>query len=92
MSRHQTYKEALLSALDCLEGAEGHAMSAVVNIALAGKYKRLGRLYEDSDIFDAVPAMFEDIGDINIDLILKAIAVINETKASIRNLNGLNNF
>lgn len=90
MSKQQTYKEALLSALDCLEDAEGHAMSAVLNIALAGQYKRLGRLYEEGDILEVEPAMFKDTGDFNIDLILKAVSVINKTKASIRNLNALN--
>ncbi|WP_018616364.1 hypothetical protein [Segetibacter koreensis] len=89
MSKHQTYKESLLSALDCLDDAAGHAISAVLNIAFAGQYKELGRLYEQGEILQVEPEMFEDIGDVNIDLILKLIVNINETKASIRNLNSM---
>ncbi|MDQ6608424.1 MAG: hypothetical protein M3Y85_01220 [Bacteroidota bacterium] len=89
MLKHQTYKEALLTAIDCLEDAEGHAMSAVLNIAFAGQYKELGRLYEEGELLNVEPAMFEDTGDLNINIILKVVRVINETKASIRNMNDL---
>ena len=41
MAKQQTYKEALESALECLEEAEGHTMSAILNIAFAGEYKEL---------------------------------------------------
>jgi hypothetical protein len=89
MPKHQTYKEALETALDRLEEAQGHAMSAVVNIAFAGEYKELGMLYEDGEIFDVEPSGFKDTGDMNIDLILKVIYQIDSVKESIRNLNGL---
>jgi hypothetical protein len=35
-----------------LEDAEGHAMSGVLNIALAGQFKELGRLYEEGDLLE----------------------------------------
>lgn len=89
MSKHQTYKEALITALKCLEEAEGHAMSGVLNIAMSGEYKRLGRLYEVGEILEVEPSMFEDTGDPNIELILKVVALIQEVKASICNLNSL---
>ncbi len=89
MSQHQTYNEALLSALDCLEDSEGHAMSAVLNIALARPYKELGRLHEVGEIFEVVPDMFRDTGDNNIDMVLKVVDSIIELKETIRNLNAL---
>lgn len=89
MAEQQTYKEALETALACLDDAEGHAMSAVLNIAFAGEYKELGRLYEIGEILQIEPAMFENTGDANIDLILKLVYHINSVKESIRNLNGL---
>ena len=89
MAKQQTYKEALESALECLEEAEGHTMSAILNIAFAGEYKELGRLYEIGEILEIEPAMFEETGDANIDLILKLVREINGVKESIRNLNGL---
>jgi hypothetical protein len=89
MAKQQTYKEALKSALECLEEAEGHTLSAILNIAFAGEYKELGRLYEVGEILQVEPAMFEDTGDGNIDLILKLIYEINSVKESIRNLNRL---
>ncbi len=89
MSKQQTYKEAVITALECLDEAEGHVMSAVLNIAFAGEYKELGRLYEIGEILEIEPAMFEDTGDANIDLILKLVYEINSVKESIRNLNGL---
>jgi hypothetical protein len=64
------------SALDCLDYAAGHAMSAVLNIAFAGQYKELGRLYEQGQILQVEPEMFEDMGDVNIDLILTLIVNI----------------
>jgi len=89
MAKQQTIKEALQTALECLDEAEGHAMSAVLNIAFAGEYKELGRLYEIGEILEIEPAMFEDTGDANIDLVLKLVYEINSVKESIRNLNGL---
>jgi hypothetical protein len=89
MAKQQTYKQALQTALECLNDAEGHAMSAVLNIAFAGEYKELGRLYEIGEILDVEPAMFQDTGDANIDLILKLVYEIYSVKESIRNLNGL---
>ena len=59
MSKQQTYKEALLSALECLEEAQGHALSGVLNIAFAGGYKELGRLYDVGEILEIEPATFE---------------------------------
>jgi hypothetical protein len=88
MPKQQTYKEALETALECLEESEGHAMSAVLNIAFAGEYKELGKLYEVGEILQVEPSMFEDTGDANIDLILKLVYKINSVKESIRNLNG----
>lgn len=87
MPNQQTYKEALAAALNCLEEAEGHAMSAVLNIAFAGEHKELGILYEEGETIEIVPAMFEDTGDTNVDLVLKLVAAIKEIKESIRNLN-----
>lgn len=75
--------------MECLEEAQGHALSAVLNIAFAGKYKELGRLYEVGEMFQIEPAAFEDTGDANIDLILKLISEMDSVKESIRNLNGL---
>ncbi|MGN6194706.1 MAG: hypothetical protein ACTHOB_07185 [Ginsengibacter sp.] len=89
MSKHQTYKEALQSALNCLEEAQGHALSAVLNIAFAGEYKELGSLYEVGETLQIEPAAFEDTGDANIDLILKVIYEIDSVKDSISNLSGL---
>ena len=89
MSQHQTYKEALLSSIQCLDDAEGHAMSAVLNIAFAGPHKQLGRLYEIGEVFEMEPAMFRNTGDINIDAILKLLESIQQVKDSIKNLNGL---
>lgn len=64
-------------------------MSTVLNIALAGPYKELGSLYEEGELLEIEPAMFEDTGDVNIDLILKLVAIIKKTTKSIRNLNSL---
>lgn len=89
MSKHQTYKEALQTALEALDDAEGHAMAAVLSIAFAGVYSELGRLYEVGEILEMEPAAFEDGGDANIDLILKLVHQINSVKESIRNLNAL---
>jgi len=89
MSKHQIYKEALYSALECLEEAQGHALSGVLNIAFAGEYKELGRLYEVGEMLQIEPPAFEDTGDANIDLILKVIYEIDSVKERIRNLNGL---
>ena len=89
MSQHQSYKEALVSAIQCLDDAEGHAMSAVLNIAFAGPHQELGRLYEIGEVFEMEPAMFRDTGDINIDAILKLVESIQQVKESIRNLHGL---
>ena len=89
MPKQQTYKEALQTALECVEEAEGHTMSAILNIAFSGEYKELGRLYEIGEILEIEPAMFEDTGDANIDLVLKLVYEINSVKESIRNLNGL---
>ncbi len=61
----------------------------VLNIALAGQYKELGRLYEEGDLLEVEPAMFENTGDVNIDLILKVVAIIEETKATFRKINSL---
>lgn len=83
------YKEAVETALSCLDEAEGHSMSAILNIAFAGEYKELGKLYEVGEILQIEAAMFEDTGDANIDLILKLVYHINSVKESIRNLNGL---
>ena len=89
MSQHQTYKEALLSAIQCLDDAEGHAMSAILNVAFAGPDKELGRLYDLGEIFEMEPAMFRDTGDINIDAILKLVESIQQVKESIKNINAL---
>lgn len=89
-SKFSTYKEAILSALDCLEEAEGHAMAGVLNIAFSGTYKELGRLHEVGEIFKAEPGMFADTGDTNIDLILKVVEAISNTRETIKNLNGMN--
>jgi hypothetical protein len=61
----------------------------VLNIAMAGQYKELGRLHQEGELVEVEPSMFEDTGDVNIDLLLKVVGVINDTKASIRNLNAL---
>jgi hypothetical protein len=89
MPSHQTYKEALQTALEYLDDAEGHAMAGVLSIAFAGVYKELGRLYEVGEILEMEPAAFNDTGDANIDLILKLVHHINLVKESIRNLNAL---
>jgi hypothetical protein len=89
MHMQQTYKQALKSALECLDEAEGHAMSGMLNIAFAGAYKELGRLYEEGEILEVEPGMFEDTEDANIDLILKLVSHINSVKESLRNLNGV---
>ena len=89
MSQHQTYKEALVSAIQCLDDAEGHAMSAVLNIAFAGPHKELGRLYEIGEVFEMEPGMFRDSGDVNIDAILKLLESIQQVKDLIKNLNAL---
>ena len=68
MQKNQTYKEAILSTLQCLDDAEGYVMSSVVNLALSGVYKELGNLYETGEILRVEPAMFRDTGDANIDL------------------------
>ena len=89
MSVHQTYKEALLSALQCLDDAEGHAGAAILNIALAGAHKELGRLYEVGEELIVNPEMFQDTGDVNINLILKLIENIRSTVESLKNINSL---
>lgn len=89
MSKFQTYKEALVESIQCLDDAEGHANSAILNIAFAGPYKELGRLHEVGEIFDMDPGMFRDTGDINIDAILRLVETIQQVKESIRNINGL---
>ena len=61
----------------------------MLNIAFAGEYKELGRLYEDGETLQIEPAVFEDSGDVNIDLILKVIYQVDLVKACIRILNGL---
>ncbi len=89
MSVQQIYKEAQLSALQCLDDAEGHANSALLNIAFAGPHKELGKLYEIGKIFDMQPSMFADTGDKNINIILQLIEAIQQAKERIKNLNGL---
>lgn len=89
MSQHQNYSEALITSLECLEDAEGHAMSAVLNIAFAGPHKELGRLYELGEILNFEPDMFRDTGDVNIDKLLQLVDHIQQVKDSIKNLNGL---
>ena len=89
MGVHQTYKVALLSSIQCLDDAEGHAMSAVLNIAFAGPHKELGRLYDLGEIFEMEPDMFRDTGDINIYAILTLIKSIQQVKDSIKNINAL---
>ena len=89
MPAQQTYQEALKTALECLEEAEGHTMTAILNIAFAGEYKELGRLYEVGEILQIEPAMFEDSGDANIDLILKLVYEINSVKDSSSNLGAI---
>lgn len=61
----------------------------MLNIAFAGEYKELGRLYEVGEMLQIEPEAFEDTGDANIDLILKIIYQIDSVKESIRNFNGL---
>ncbi len=92
MEKQQTYKEALETAVQCLDDAEGHAMSGVLNIAFAGEYKELGRLYDVGEILEIEPAMFEDTEDTNIDLLLKLVYEINSVKETLCNLNGLRNL
>jgi len=46
-------------------------------------------LYEDGETLQIEPAVFEDSGDVNIDLILKVIYQVDLVKACIRILNGL---
>ena len=89
MSQHQSYKEALITSLECLEDAEGHAMSAVLNIAFAGPHKELGRLHEIGEILNMEPDMFRDTGDVNIDKILQLIDHIQQVKDAIKNISGL---
>ena len=89
MSQHHSYREALITSLECLEDAEGHAMSAVLNIAFAGPHKELGRLHEIGEILNMEPDMFRDTGDVYIDKILLLVDHIQQVKDSIRNLNGL---
>ena len=89
MSLHQSYKEALITSLQCLEHAEGHAMSAVLNIAFAGPHKELGRLHEIGEILNMEPDMFRDTGDVNIDKILQLIDHIQQVKDAIKNISGL---
>ena len=91
MSQIPTYKESLTNAIDCLDEAEGHAVAAATNIALAGPYRELGSLFEVGEMFEFDPAMFEDTGDANIDIVLKVVADIAQAKESIRNLNSLVN-
>ena len=89
MSKQPTYKEALQTALDCLEEAEGHTMSAIFNIAFAGTYREIGRLHEEGEMLQLEAAAFEDTGDANVDLVLKLVYEINSVMDSIRNLNNL---
>jgi hypothetical protein len=91
MRKQLTYIEALEAASECLDEAEGHALSGVLNIAFAGEYNELGRLYENGEIVEIEPGMFEDTGDANVDLILKLVYEINQVKQTLRNLNGLGN-
>ena len=46
-------------------------------------------MYEVGEILQIEPAMFEDSGDANIDLILKLVYEINSVKDSIRNIGAI---
>ena len=89
MSDEQTYNDALLSALQCLDDAEGHVNSAILNIAFAGPHQKLGKLYEIGETFVMQSSMFADTGDNNINIILPLIEAIQNAKKHIMNLNGL---
>ena len=89
MSPYQTYRESLLTALDCLEEAEGHAMAAILNIAFSGPYQELGKLYDVGEILDVDYLMFEGTEDSNIDLVIQLVKKIQRTRETIRNINAL---
>jgi hypothetical protein len=92
MRKQLTYREALEAASESLDEAEGHALSGVLNIAVAGQYEELGRLYENGEVIEIEPGMFEDTGDANVELVLKLVHEINQVKQTLRNLNGLGNM
>lgn len=89
MAQNNDYRHGLTNALESLEDAEGHALNAVVNIAMAGTYQSISRLHEPGEIVEFEPAMFEGLGDTNIDILLRLFYQIRETREKIKNLNGL---
>ena len=89
MGKTQTYREALQTAVENLQDASGHALAGVLCIAFAKEYRELGRLYEDGERFQVDPGMFVDMGDTNIDLILKVVNDIDALRETLININGL---
>jgi hypothetical protein len=89
MGKTQTYKEALQTAVENLEVASGHALAGVLCIAFAREYRELGRLYEEGERLKIDPGMFVDTGDTNIDLILKVVNDIDALRATLININDL---
>jgi methanogenic corrinoid protein MtbC1 len=83
------YKATLEDAAKTLQEAEILVFTAIVNVGFAGEYSDISGLYEEGEILNFEPAMFEDTNDQNLTILTETLKKIVKAKERIIKLNGL---
>jgi hypothetical protein len=84
----EDYKNAVAEACQCLAEARNKLFTAMVNVAMNGEYAELNESFDTGEFFYFEKNHFRDCEDINLMKLYEMVDHIDQTYASLVNLNG----
>lgn len=85
----ENYKNAVAEACQCLAEVRSKLFTAMVNVAMNGEYQDLDESFGIGETFYFEKDHFKDCEDINLVKLYEMVDHIDQTYASLANLNGL---
>jgi hypothetical protein len=85
----QEYRDTILEALNKIEVAQTRMFTAMVNVGMSGSLVDLTDAFDLGEVVNFEIEMFEDSGDVNLEIIIKLIKQMEVAKQSLMNLNAI---